>query len=108
MFTDSYYLIGEDISHSFSPEIYNFLFKKYNLNNNYSGFSFKRTDFENVICSLMKIQNLNGFNITFPFKKNIIRFTECSEEVNIIGGANTVIKRSDKFYSYNTDGRGFF
>ncbi|MCK9224369.1 MAG: hypothetical protein M0R46_07215 [Candidatus Muirbacterium halophilum] len=107
MFIDSYFLIGEDISRSLSPEIYNFLFKKYNLNNCYSGFSFSINVFDEVISALIKIKNLQGFNVTYPFKKEIVKYTEPSEDVKIIGGANTVIKIKNRFFSFNTDGDGF-
>jgi shikimate dehydrogenase len=42
--------------------------------------------------------------ITMPFKENILSYLdEMTDEVRQVGAANTVIRRDDKLFGYNTD-----
>ncbi|MFA5478884.1 MAG: hypothetical protein WC002_00460 [Candidatus Muiribacteriota bacterium] len=107
MFTDSFFLLGGNVSKSLSPEIYNFLFKHFNLKMNYSGFSIDKNNFESLINILKKIPEIKGFNITYPYKEHALKFTLPDAEAKIIGGINTIVKKNNDFYSFNTDGMGF-
>ncbi len=90
-------LIGKNITHSFSKQIHN-LFG----NRNYELFDIE--DLENFI----KNNSLSGFNITMPYKTEIIPYlTELDETAELTGSVNTVIKEDNQYFGYNTDYYGF-
>ena len=89
-----YCLIGEKLKHSYSEVIHRKLgldyclveIEKEKLNN----------FFENNIYS--------GFNVTIPYKKDVLPFMEkLSNVAESAGAVNTVINKNGKFYGYNTD-----
>lgn len=95
-----YGLLGENISHSFSPLIHkNFGDYKYKL------FDMQKEEIENFI----KKEDIGGFNITMPYKKEIIQYCKTiSDKAKKIGCVNTVVY--DEFrnlHGYNTDYDGF-
>jgi shikimate dehydrogenase len=56
---------------------------------------------------LFRTNGLHGMNVTMPFKKDIVPFTDVqSDEVKAIGAANTIVNRDGKLYAYNTDVNG--
>ncbi len=87
-------LIGEKLSHSFSKEIH----QKTGLD--YSLCPVKRgclTDFVNG-CAY------NGFNVTIPYKKEIIPLLDgIDQTAKDVGAVNTVKVENGKLYGYNTD-----
>lgn len=95
-----YGLLGENISHSFSPLIHkNFGDYKYKL------FDMQKEEIENFI----KKEDIGGFNITMPYKKEIMQYCKTiSDKAKKIGCVNTVVY--DEFrnlHGYNTDYDGF-
>lgn len=104
-------LIGNPLGHSRSPELFSQIFQKEGI-----------TDWEyrlfplhsiNDLPALIKIQpDLQGFNVTIPYKSEIIPYlNEISPEAFEVGAVNTVrIRRNGSNYSltgYNTDVFGF-
>src|SRR5699024_10052175 len=56
----------------------------------------------------LKKQNLNGFNVTVPFKEKIIPYIdELDELAERVGAVNTVLCKQGKWIGYNTDGIGY-
>ena len=103
-----YLVIGNPIEHSLSPIIHNYWIKKYNLTDS---FYEKRKVTEKDLGSIIeKIRNeeINGLNVTVPFKKKIIPFLdELSPESKKLQSVNTINKINDKIFGYNTDWIGF-
>tara|TARA_Y200000002_G_scaffold382781_1_gene401270 strand:+ start:3039 stop:3863 length:825 start_codon:yes stop_codon:yes gene_type:complete len=68
-------IIGDPITHSLSPILHNFWFKKYKINGEYSLLSAKEENLKDII---KKIRNreLNGINVTLPFKQKVIPFVD--------------------------------
>ncbi len=92
-----YGLIGEKLSHSFSKDIHE-LFG----NTNYHIFEIEKIE------DFLSIDNLAGFNITIPYKNQIIKYLDEIDEVSEnTGSVNTVLRKKDKLYGYNTDYYGF-
>lgn len=90
-------LIGKNITHSFSKEIHN-LFG----NNNYELFDIDKID------DFIKTNNLKGFNITMPYKTEIIPYLNLMDEIaKATNSVNTVIKENNQYFGYNTDYYGF-
>ncbi|MDA9624953.1 shikimate dehydrogenase [Candidatus Pelagibacter bacterium] len=100
----SYAIVGNPISHSLSPVLHNYWFKKYNIDADYSFLETSEKNLENVV---QKIKNgeLNGINITLPFKQEIIKFlNELINDAKFTGSVNTVyINNEGILVGDNTD-----
>ena len=93
-------LLGRKLSHSFSPQIHSFL----------SDYEYKLYEVEpDDLEVFMKENDLDAFNVTIPYKKDVIQFCDkLSVEAQRLGAVNTVIKENDGTFSgYNTDYYGF-
>ena len=92
-----YCLIGEKLSHSKSKVIHEYLGLNYDLVEVEKG---KLGDFiENT--------DYDGFNVTIPYKKEIIPLLdELEENARAIGAVNTVKRVGNKLVGYNTDFSG--
>jgi len=98
-------LIGFPIKHSLSPQIHNYLFKKYSLNYIYGCFEVRHL--KEVVRGLSNLGFI-GFNITIPYKEKIISYLDrVDKEAEIIGAVNTVKINHNGLTGFNTDGRGF-
>ena len=105
--TKLYCLIGHPISKSLSPIIHNNFFKLNNLNSIYLAFDIDEGEIKNTIHALKAI-NVQGFNVTIPYKIKIMNYLdEISKEAKLIGAVNTVKNENGKLIGYNTDGLGF-
>ncbi len=101
-------LIGEKLGHSRSPEIFNTFFKKEGYNNSiYHLIEVDQIkDLKQFIST--NYPNLKGFNVTIPFKEEIISLLdEISPSAKSIGAVNTVVINNKKWNGYNTDFNGF-
>lgn len=105
--TRLYGLIGNPVSNSLSPMIHNNTFEELNLNGTYLAFEIAKENLKLAVDS-MKVFNAKGFNVTIPFKEDIIKYLD---EVDIsakeMKAVNTVLNRDGKLIGYNTDGMGF-
>ena len=65
----NFFVIGNRTSKSLSPLIFNYWFKKYNINAKYNFIEVKEKDFDKVIAKKIQANEVCGFNITTPYKK---------------------------------------
>lgn len=87
-------LIGEKLGHSYSALIHRELGFDYSL---------KEIAPDDLPCFL-KSCNFDGFNVTIPYKKQVMPYLSAvSQEAQKIGAVNTVINKNGKLYGYNTD-----
>ncbi len=95
-----YGLLGEKLSHSFSPQIH-----KYFYPDPYDLFEVSPCDVENFING----DNFDAINVTIPYKKTVIPFcSKLSDTAKKVGSVNTLIKREDgTLFGDNTDYYGF-
>ena len=92
-------ILGEHLSHSFSPFIHSYL-----CDYSYDIYEVAPDDLE----SFMKNNDLDAWNVTIPYKKAVIPFLDyISPEAEVIGAVNLIIKKDGKLYGYNTDYFGF-
>lgn len=93
-------LLGEKLSHSFSPIIHGML-------GDYSYTLIERTPDE--LDAFFASGEFDGFNVTIPYKKAVIPYmAELSDAAKRCGSVNTVVKRDDgTYYGDNTDFYGF-
>ncbi|SHF67272.1 shikimate dehydrogenase [Ornithinibacillus halophilus] len=100
-------LIGYPITHSLSPWIHRQFLDKTNSNGTYDLYEIKPEDFDVQIKEFLQ-SNLDGFNVTVPFKQKIIPYLDyLDRQADEIGAVNTVRKKNGKWVGYNTDGLGY-
>jgi shikimate dehydrogenase len=102
-----YAVIGDPLTHTLSPLIYNTLFKAYEL----PAWYFAATVPEGGLRSWVGFAlggTMKGFNVTMPHKRAIVPFLDCiSDEAAELGAVNTVAVRGGRLFGTSTDGKGF-
>jgi len=103
-----YGLLGFPIQHSLSPCMHNAAFSYLKIKAKYKLFELKPGQLKDFLSSLKK-NNICGFNVTYPYKEEILNFlNNKSPGVNEIGAVNTVVvDRKGKLKGFNTDYLGF-
>jgi shikimate dehydrogenase len=103
-----YGLVGFPIKHSLSPCMHNAAFSALKIKAKYKLFPLGPDQLGDFLNSLKK-RNICGFNVTYPYKEEIIAFLNSkSSGVKEIGAANTVVvDRTGKLKGFNTDYLGF-
>jgi len=102
-----YLVIGNPIEHSLSPKLHNYWIKKNNINAIYDKKLLDKNDLESVISQVKK-EEINGINVTVPYKKLVIPFLdELSLEAKETQSVNTIYKENNKVIGHNTDIAGF-
>ncbi|QKY71640.1 shikimate dehydrogenase [Lentibacillus sp. CBA3610] len=101
-------LIGFPVKHSLSPWIHRHFLNKAELSGEYLTLEIDPKDsFEKALQDIMDSQ-FDGFNVTVPYKKQIIPFLdELDAAAQEIGAVNTVVQQNGKWIGYNTDGIGY-
>lgn len=102
-----YGLLGKNISYSFSPLLHNEIFKILDKQYEYKIFDIEKEEISFLIDKLRK-NEVSGFNVTIPYKQEIIKYLdEMSENAKKIGAINTVYIKNNKIIGDNTDYYGF-
>lgn len=103
-----YGIIGFPLSHSFSPKIHNQAFAAYGMEAEYGTIEIPPQKFTSKIEAL-KREEWAGFNVTIPYKTDILPFLdELDERARQIGAVNTILVSEDgKWMGFNTDYKGF-
>ena len=100
-------LLGRNISYSFSKSYFTKKFSKEGTDATYENFDLPEiTEIRNVIESN---PTLEGFNVTIPYKEEMIPFLDELDPVaGEIGAVNTVkVSKERKLVGFNTDYYGF-
>ena len=95
----NYQLIGEKLSHSFSKEIHSA----------FGDYCYDLKELANEeLEGFVKNCELDGFNVTIPYKTEIMKYLDEIDEVaSEVGAINTVVVKDGKKTGYNTDVLGF-
>lgn len=100
-------LLGQPVKHSFSPNIHNYLFKKYNQNNIYCCFDVEKNNLKDAMLGIKSLGIL-GCNITIPHKVDSLKYLDkIDKTAKLIGAINTIKNDNGILIGYNTDGVGF-
>lgn len=103
----TYGIIGNPLGHSKSPTIFNSYFKSFHIDSEYTLLENTYENIELLIKSI-KEKNIRGFNVTIPYKEDIMRYLDDFDEAAIkIGAVNCVVKENAILKGYNTDFYGF-
>lgn len=109
--TREFGLIGNPLEHSFSKDYFSEKFKREGIDAEYN--NFELPDIGDIMELIAESPNLEGFNVTSPFKEAIIPYLDEKDSmVDRIGACNLVkIERTPdgdlKFIGSNTDYFGF-
>ena len=102
-----YFVIGNPINHSLSPKLHNFWLEQNNINAVYEKIKLEENEIENFILKIKK-QEINGCNVTVPFKKTVIPFLDkLSIEAEQTQSVNTICFHNGDLIGHNTDIGGF-
>ncbi len=102
-----YYVIGNPIEHSLSPELHNFWIRKNNINAVYEKIKLEENELEEFINKLRN-DEIHGINVTVPFKNKVIKYLDkLSLEVETTDSVNTIYKSGKDIIGHNTDVAGF-
>jgi shikimate dehydrogenase len=100
-----YGLIGYPLSHSFSEAYFTSRFASEGIDADYKNIELH--DLE-ALQELITLYQLDGFNVTIPYKEKIRKYLhEIDAEATQIGAVNCVKVSDGKCYGYNTDHIGF-
>ena len=97
-------IIGKPLSHSLSPHLHNFWFKKYKIVANYSLIEIELKEIEEII---KKIRNneIQGINVTVPYKQAVLPFIDLLiDDAKKTMSVNTIsLNQEGKVVGNNTD-----
>lgn len=92
-------LLGRTLGHSYSPRIHGAL-----GNTHYELFEREPSQLQTFFAD----PELKGINITIPYKVNALEACDVIDpRAERIGCVNTMVRKSEKWYGYNTDYDGF-
>ncbi len=101
-----YAVIGWPIAHSRSPKMQQAGFDAAGIPATYEAIPVPPGQLANTIANLIQ-RGFRGWNITVPYKEEIIPLVEVvGEEAKAAGSVNTVVVRDGRLQGYSTDGYG--
>tara|TARA_B110000967_G_C18890397_1_gene566946 strand:- start:1480 stop:2310 length:831 start_codon:yes stop_codon:yes gene_type:complete len=108
MIEKKYGIIGKPLSHSLSPLLHNFWFKKHNIKASYSLMEIEIGQIEEVVNKIKK-KELQGINVTIPYKQAVIPFLDLIiNDAKETSSVNTIyLNAENKIVGDNTDVHGF-
>lgn len=102
-----YFVIGNPIEHSLSPQLHNYWMKHCNINAIYEKKKLYENEIENFLLNI-KQKKISGANVTVPFKKKVIPYLDLlSPEAEKTQSVNTIVLNENNLIGYNTDIVGF-
>ena len=101
-------IIGNPISHSLSPVMHNYWFKKYDINAEYDLLHLNESEIQGVINKI-KEKKIKGINVTLPYKKSVIPFLDKTiKDAKETHSVNTImLDENNTLIGENTDVFGF-
>ena len=89
-------IIGNPITHSLSPVLHNYWFKKYNIDADYLIIETTDKKLPEIIKKI-KDGNFIGINVTLPFKQRIINHVDkVINDAELTGSVNTIFLDNNK------------
>jgi shikimate dehydrogenase len=94
-------VVGNPVFHSRSPEIFSFLKQQHSVNIHYNRISCEKISEAIDFADMME---MDGFNVTSPFKQLIIEHLEKLDyQAANLNAANTIVFKNKVKIGYNTD-----
>lgn len=99
-------VLGYPATHSLSPALHRAAFSRLGMNAEYRIFEIPPEGLDAFLKDSRR--SLQGFNITIPYKEQVIPFLDyVSGDARLIGAVNTVRVKAGRLEGFNTDGQGF-
>ena len=103
-----YGLIGATVSHSFSKSYFDEKFFREGLRD-YHYDLYSLPTIEDLKKLLTENPELEGLNVTIPYKEQVVKFlSEIDTEAKKIGAVNVIKIKNGKLKGFNTDSAAFF
>jgi 3-dehydroquinate dehydratase/shikimate dehydrogenase len=103
--TGIYGITGWPLAATGSPAIHNGIYRENAIDAVYVPFP---SDSLEDFLTLANEIGIKGASVTIPYKEKLLPFLTCaSPRVDTIGAANTIVRRENGWYGYNTDAPGF-
>ena len=94
-----YGVVGHPIGHSLSPQVHNHAFRQLGLNCRYLPLPTP-----NLEVFAPHLRSFGGLSITIPHKVAVLRYVDARHpSVEASGAANTLVRRGNCLWAYNTD-----
>jgi len=101
-------LVGRNVGYSWSPFIHNTACALLDLPYVYTIFNIPGAELLDDALRGARALGLAGFNVTIPYKKDVVPLLdELSGEASMIGAVNTIVNNGGKLCGHNTDIEGF-
>lgn len=98
-------IIGNPLSHSFSPGYFTDKFRREGISATYQAFPLNKVS---EFAELVAKHQFSGLNVTIPYKETILPFLDEIDAVAAaVGAVNTIRFENGKKTGYNTDVAGF-
>ena len=95
-----YALLGEKLGHSFSPIIHKEIFNDFNIDAEYELKEIKKEEIKETL-DLLKKGIYKGFNVTIPYKREVMQYLDyITPEAMAIGAVNTIAYKDGKLIGY--------
>lgn len=99
-------VVGHPLQHTLSPALHRLVFQAWGLEGAYLPWEILRPELPAAVQMFRR--NLAGFNVTAPYKKEIVPYLDRLDlSAEIFGAVNTVKNEAGRLIGYNTDGEGF-
>jgi shikimate dehydrogenase len=99
-------LIGDPVAHSYSPRFQQAAFDACGIPARYELWQTSAIELPARVASLLAPQAL-GANITIPYKEAVLPLLDVVDPLaSRIGAVNTIVRRNEYLYGYNTDAPG--
>ncbi len=103
-----FYVVGNNVSKSLSPTIFNYWFKKYKIKASYKYLQLNKNNFDSKVKEVLKDKRTKGLNITIPFKVKIIKhLDQLDNHSKNINAVNCLLNGRMK-KGINTDWVGYY
>lgn len=100
-------VIGHPISHSLSPLIHQYWFKKHNIDAVYHALDIAPADLNARVHALID-DGYAGFNVTVPHKQKIMQLCDdIDDTARAVGAVNTALIKQGRIIGCNTDAYGY-
>ena len=100
-------LIGYPLKHSISPYFQQAALDYHRLDIRYELWETSPAKLQDRVNDLGKPQNV-GANVTVPYKEAVLPLLdEVDDLASSIGAVNTIVKKDDRLFGFNTDAYGF-
>ena len=102
-----YGVLGYPASHSLSPAMQQAAFDQLGIRAEYRIFEVRPEELNDFLKGA-SARGIAGFNVTIPYKEQIIPLLDyVSPDARVVGAVNTVKVRSGRLEGFSTDGQGF-